>query len=401
MKLTYLGATILCVIGILYWPSGARLVQPLYLDGRFEDWEGRTHFNDRKMTEYDNKVYRTMLWDTNKNEQLIYFMVELHQPVPAGSSISSRLFCDINDNGDYNDAVDKYARINYRPVTADRGEVSVELYSVRGEFLFRYEGLWGEGYKDAGSRRFEFAIPLSYLNISTGQPFRFYLSDMGAAGERLPNSGDVQWWKPFPTLVRERATIINLALVWLVFLFIFHRNRIWLFYYIWGAVGLTFILILLFRGSFIEHHIENLTGIALHHSLKLFGVVSYLFDKAPGTILVFIRIDQSWTSIDINLENSGIIEVSVYLGLALFYPVFSVFKRVIVALSGAVLIFFFNFLRLMLVIPLISWGGRDFSFIAHTLAGRIFFLGLVIILCWYTFSRPALAKVRREIVENA
>jgi exosortase family protein XrtG len=383
---------------ILLWPPGSLFLQKIRLDGQFDDWKGRTSYHiDFKDDASKSRRLKSMSWGTNENERILYFMVELREPVKEGSSYVCRLNLDINDNGSYNNAIDKFAKVLYEP-TYDTGEVLVELYSSQGKLLSTYEGDWGEGSISGGSC-FEFSIPMADLHVYPAQYIRFYLSTAVLQDDRIPSEGDIQW-KPFPVVVRNRIWITFLALCWLTGSFILYRHRIWLFYYIWSAVGFTFLFILLFRGSLLEYRIEHLTGLALHHLLNYFDIITFVFDKAPGTILVFIKIDESWTTIDIDIESSGILEIGVFLGLILFYPVCRLSKRILYSLVGVAALLSFNMVRLMIIVAIIYSFGRNFNFLAHTLFGRILFFFFIVLIYWHLMTRPTLVRVKED-VENA
>jgi len=397
MRLFYFFIAVICVAAILLWPQGSLFVQKIRLDGQFDDWKGLAFYQaDFIDKELKNRKLKSLSWGTNENERILYYMVELLEPVEEGSSYVCRLAFDINDNGRYDSGIDKFAEVFYKPAY-NAGEVLVELYSSGGKLLSAYEGNWGEGTLSGGSR-FEFSIPMAHLHVYPAQYIRFYLSSTVIQDGYIPSEGDIQW-KPFPVVVKNRIMIATLALFWLLGSILLYRHRIWLFYYIWSAVGFTFLFILLFRGSFLEYRIEYLTGLALHHLLNYFGIATHVFDKAPGTILVFIKIDNSWTTIDIDIESSGILEIGVFLGLILFYPAYGFFRRILYSAAGVIALLSFNMVRLMIVVAIIYSGGRSFNFLAHTLFGRIVFFFFIVLLYWHLMTRPTLAKVKED-VEN-
>ncbi len=295
MRLFHFFIAVLCAAVILLWPPGSWFMQKFGLDGQFDDWKGRaSYLSDYKDNDSIGRKLKSLSWGTKENERNLYFMIELFEPVKTGSSFVCRLSFDINDNGSYDDGIDKFAKVLYKP-GHDTGEVLVELYSSQGKLLSTYEGDWGEGSISGGSC-FEFSIPMADLHIYPAQYIRFYLSSAAVKGDRLPSEGDIQW-KPFPVMVRDRGKITVFAMLWLLGSVVLYRHRIWLFYYIWSAVGFTFLFIMVFRGSFLEYRIEYWTGLVLHHLLQYVDITTYVFDKAPGTILVFIKMDNSWTTL--------------------------------------------------------------------------------------------------------
>lgn len=188
--------------------------------------------------------------------------------------------------------------------------------------------------------------------------------------------------------------------IWGLVAYFLHHHRIWLFFYIWTAVGFTIMSILLLRTSQVEYAIEQLTGLVLHYSLAYVNIKTFIFDKAPGTVLVLLALENSWTCIDIDIECSGLLEACVLLGLLLFYPTLTLWKRMWYSFVGLTSLFIVNLIRLFTIVLTLNSGGRDTMFIAHTLLGRLVFFALIIIVYWYVFTRPSLEKVRRN-VDNA
>jgi exosortase family protein XrtG len=395
--MTLLGS-ILVVTVIWFWPPGSWFVEDCKLDGQFGDWRGRAYLGDEEGDAPEGQDLKALYWSTNQNEQLLYFMLERYPVVNNRSILVERLYFDINANGNYSDKIDKYAEISYQPNREHLGQVKVELFSVQGILLNTYSGSWGEGYLDGG-QRLEFSLPMNRLQVYPAQSIRFYLAGIGANVDRLPNEGDNQW-APFPVTVKSKYSIVIVCLTWMAITLFLYRNRIWVFYYVWGAVGLCCLLILLLHGSWVEYKLQYETSMLLHHILDYFGIVTRVFDKAPGALLVLIEVDNNWTTIDIDIENSGFLEVCIIFSLVMFYPVYRWGRRTVVALSGVLVVYVINLIRLLIVIAVIHQGGRDMSFIAHTVIGRFFFFIFIIALYWRIMTKPTLTKVR-EFIKDA
>lgn len=387
--------SILVIIFIWIWPPGSWLVQQIQLDGKFDDWQGKAFLTEEKDNTSTGQDFEAIFWNTNENENKIYFMVKRFASNNQHRELVCRLYFDINANGSYQDAVDKYAEITYRPNDQSLGQVDVHLYSMAGKFLAAYQGNWGESYQNGG-RQFEFVISMDDLQVMVTQPIRFYLAGIGSKVDRLPDKGDIQW-APFPVSVKSRLSTACICLIWLVITIFFYQQRIWVFYYMWGAVGLTCVLVLLLSGSFVEYWLEQQTSIILHHVLGYFDIITYVFDKTPGTLLVLMKMDNNWTTLDIDIENSGILEMCIGSGLILFYPVYSRVKKVFVTIAGLGAVYVFNLVRLVVVIFTIHTWGRNMNFIAHTLVGRLLFFVLVIALYWQILTRPTLKRIKRDV----
>lgn len=388
-------AIALIALVVWLWPPGTWLVPDCEIDGKFADWRGRTSIDDPGQDGRSGQDFKKLAWATNENDDRIYFMIERYNPQPATLKMNGRLYFDINGNGSYNNEIDKYAQISYQPRSQGWGDVAVYLYSVTGELQGKYIGRWGEGPK-AEFSRCEFALPMEDMQAYPGHPLHFYLSDVSNHYDRLPDQSDVQW-APFPVVSKSRPSIAITCLIWLAITVFFYHHKLWVFHYIWGSVGLCCVLILFFHASFVEYRLEAFTSWVLHYILGLWNIVTYLFDRAPGTLLVLIKVDSSWTTIAIDIENSGLIEMCVIFTLIIFYPVYHWRKRTITALAGVLGIFVINIIRLLLVITLIHTGGRNMSFIAQTLFGRLVFFVLSIALYWQLITRPSLNKIRRNV----
>ena len=377
--------------------SSAWAETPFVLDGKFNDWEGRASLDDVQGDGGEGDDFKLISWGTNENEQKLYFMIERYTTADPAVVITCRLYFDVNSNGKYEDSIDKYVEIVYSPARADSGLVEVQIRTISGKLLENYRGNWGEGYAGGGEKS-EFAMPMSTLDIYPAQPVRFYLSNADNRGDRLPGRGD-NLWAPFPSRVKKWQDTAVIFMIWLIIVIILRRHRIWIFYYVWAAVGLTFILIFLLRGSPLEQGLEYVAGLAIHNMLSYFDIKTYIFDKAPGTLLVLIEIDNSWTTLDIDIENSGLLEMCIFAGLLLFYPAYGRRQKFLYVTTGIALVYLINMLRLVTVIMLIHWGGRNMMFLAHTLFGRLVFFVLIVGLYWHVFTRPSLKK-NKENVEN-
>ena len=395
MKRWIYGLTTVLLIFLIVWlfPPGSIFVPDCELDGSFEDWQGRTFLSDVEGDGCSHNDFKKISWATNENESSLYFMIERFAAFSGKNRLDARMFFDINANGSYEDLVDKYVDLSYYP---NNGQVNARIYTVDGRLKGTYSGQWGE-ISSAGGSRFEFSLPMDELRVYPAQTIRFYITDIsGTQLGRLPDQGDIQW-SPFPVYFQSRLSIGLACLIWLLLTVFFHHNRIWVFYYVWGSVGLCCLMILLFHGSLVEYRLEHYTSLILHHLLAYLDIMTYIFDKAPGTLLVLIKVDNSWTTIAIDIENSGFLEMCIVFGLIIFYPVYRWRKRIGAALLGVSGVYAINLLRLMVVICLIHKGGRDMSFIAHTLIGRLLFFTLVIALYWKLITKATLKKIKENV----
>jgi len=196
----------------------------------------------------------------------------------------------------------------------------------------------------------------------------------------------------------ELSAIAPLMGVWLVAVFFFRRYRIWLLYYLVGAIGLAFALIFLGRLFFLETAMEQLTAYTTHLVCNLAGIPTKIFQAAPGSLLVMIITqDIGWTVVQITIECSGLLETAAVLGMVLFYPGWSWRKRSWLSAVGIVTIFVANIARLFFIVEILHHGGKDTIFVSHTIAGRAIFFVLSVGIYWFVITRPTLHDVRSKL----
>lgn len=193
MKLFFIVAAFL--INIWFLPAVTYAGSGLMLDGRFSDWTGQANLNDPSGDSQVGYDLRYLYWGTNPGESNLYFMAQRYDPSNNYQGVIYYLYIDVNNNGSYNDLVDRYALVDYTPYK-NRSDVWVDLFSASGSYITTDYGDWGEGVREGG-KKCEFRLSMSDLGISPGQPIRFYITSNGSPPDRLPDSGDIQW-SPVP-----------------------------------------------------------------------------------------------------------------------------------------------------------------------------------------------------------
>jgi exosortase family protein XrtG len=177
--------------------------------------------------------------------------------------------------------------------------------------------------------------------------------------------------------------------LYVFFLFILWKKRIWILYYLAAAFGFSLAVIGTSLNFGFEKDAERVvmaTLQALWHNfdgrIALYSETALLIPDPTG-----------WSILSVNVECSALIEISVVAGLTLFYPGFSLRRKIASAIVGSVLTSFSNLLRLSLIVLLVYTFGKPATFFAHAYIGRLFFLSTVILIYWYLFTRPTLAFV--------
>ena len=133
----------------------------------------------------------------------------------------------------------------------------------------------------------------------------------------------------------------------------------------------------------------------------MLGIPTRVFEAAPGNILVWVVVQEpGWTVVRIDLECSGLLEMSVLSGLILFYPLRSVGKRVGLTLLGWAAIAGANVVRILTIILILHLFGKRSILIAHTVVGRIVFFALTAALYWFTLSKPTIRILAGSLQER-
>lgn len=186
---------IFIVLALIFGPAQLAYASPITLNGKFADWDGQACMNDPAKDATSANDILKFCWANNEDDSNLYFMVER----ASGSnfyymfSVNYRLFLDINDDGAYNGATDAYVDIFYSPLFS--GLVIAYTYRSDGTSLGSTNGYWGDTVA-RGGRKCEFSVSMEQLGIYPAQPIRMYIS---SNGDRVPDSGDIQW-SPIPIM---------------------------------------------------------------------------------------------------------------------------------------------------------------------------------------------------------
>jgi exosortase family protein XrtG len=123
-----------------------------------------------------------------------------------------------------------------------------------------------------------------------------------------------------------------------------------------------------------------------------------VFRAAPGAILVLVvSQDVGWTMLQVTVESSGLLETGVISGMLLFYPGWSLRRRIIFTICAILATYIANIVRLMVIVLTLHEMGKNSLLISHTIVGRAVFFALVILIYWYLMTRPTLRTVRHKI----
>ncbi|MBN1580843.1 MAG: hypothetical protein JXA89_09090 [Anaerolineae bacterium] len=196
--------------------------------------------------------------------------------------------------------------------------------------------------------------------------------------------------------------LIVAFVLWIAALLFFHHYRIWLIFYTVASVGLAFLLI--FAGTRLlplERWLEIATAYSTHAISHVVGIPTRIFEAAPGNILVWVVFQEpGWTVVRVDLECSGLLEMSVLSGLVLFYPAWSVGKRLWLVLLGWLATLASNIVRVLSIIWILHALGKRSIFIAHTIAGRLIFFVLVAAFYWLILTKGTLHVLNKRLQQR-
>ncbi|MCH8102897.1 MAG: LPXTG cell wall anchor domain-containing protein [Chloroflexi bacterium] len=209
-------------------------VRDITLDGEFEDWNGMPNVADiaDDASKSRGDLYR-LFWANDVNGTTVFWQVERYgsDGLPFGEldltneqtkKVKYTVFIDANNNGDFDDNIDRHVRVSYDPGPSD-SKVTVDVRPAQG-------GNWeniakNQDYGDSegeGGHRVEFAVSWSDLGISFGQPIRMIVES--DRDDRLPNTGDIQW---SPASILGLPVLIVLFLAGVIVIWWFKGRHVW------------------------------------------------------------------------------------------------------------------------------------------------------------------------------
>lgn len=183
------------------------------------------------------------------------------------------------------------------------------------------------------------------------------------------------------------------SIVYLLLVRFLWSRRLWLPYYALAVFGLTFIIVLTAQAF----KLDSLLGA---YEMRHTHIVTDWF-KIPARVIgsdsIMIADSNGWSILAIGIECSAILELSIFLGLILFYPAFSALKKSSILTAGLIGTYLVNIVRISIIVGMVHWLGKETIFIAHAVVGRLFFFTAVILLYWFLLTRPTLDHIAQEV----
>jgi exosortase family protein XrtG len=180
---------------------------------------------------------------------------------------------------------------------------------------------------------------------------------------------------------------------YLIGLLLIRRRRWGLVGYLWSAFGLAALIILI--GSFGDWHepLGAFQASLLTTASSWFGVALTTLDRAT----LVVPDPTGWSVLQIGIECSTLIELSVFAGLILFYPRFPAEERLLRLLLGVAATLAINMLRLGVIVLMVSTLGKPAVPWAHAVVARLVFFVGVVYVYWRMLTLPTLWMVRRDL----
>ena len=102
--------------------------------------------------------------------------------------------------------------------------------------------------------------------------------------------------------------LVTLFMLWAGAVAFLRYSRSWLPFYVLGAVGCAYWLILVFSNLFgLEPFLAHSVAWVVHIVSNLVGIPTRIFEGAPGVLLVLVIFQEiGWTVLQVGIESSGL-----------------------------------------------------------------------------------------------
>ncbi len=181
--------------------------------------------------------------------------------------------------------------------------------------------------------------------------------------------------------------------VYLAGLLLLRKARKGLLAYLWDAFGLAAILI--FAGQ--------IGGWNTPLGSLQAGILAWISNLVGGGLQIVeggglvVPDPTGWSILQIGIECSALIEISIFIGLMLFYPRLPPGERVRRIGAGVLATIAVNLIRLAIIAVMVATLGKPIVPWAHAIVGRLVFFVGILFLYWRMLTLPTLMMVRREL----
>lgn len=195
------------------------------------------------------------------------------------------------------------------------------------------------------------------------------------------------------------VVLVLAAAGWALLVRFFWKAGAWLPYFVAGAAGCAFLLIVGLREVVPgETLLRAATAATVNQTAWLLGVHTRVTAASPGDLLVVgVPHHNEWTMLSIGIECSGLLELCTLFGLVLFFPALPMPRRLRVLALALGLTFIANIVRMVVIVLAVAYGGQSTLEIAHVVFGRLVFFVLAIGIYWFAITRPTLEAVSARL----
>ncbi|MDD6771155.1 MAG: exosortase family protein XrtG [Inconstantimicrobium porci] len=178
-----------------------------------------------------------------------------------------------------------------------------------------------------------------------------------------------------------------MIIIWIYFLYVFHRANLKFFEFLFGSIGL-FVVLMIFVRPYLTVPLAKLICAAE----GVIGDITGMFKDYYDYGLLFINNKHGAISLYIDYECSGVIEIMTLSSMLWFFPSYRLIEKTIINLAAVLFIFLANLIRITLICTIVFCFGPRYFYIAHTVIGRLVFYALSIMMYFYIFTRTQVIR---------
>jgi exosortase family protein XrtG len=190
---------------------------------------------------------------------------------------------------------------------------------------------------------------------------------------------------------KEMDTILLLILVAfgaiIYLLRVFSKGKLEFAKFAVGAILVFFTLFFAFEDIMTPILARTVTGFS-----GVFGDLFGTFSAYPEYSLLFISHKGETISLYVDYECAGFIEITIYIALLSFFPLYKWYEKVWYGIGGVSLLFLINILRIVLICTCVYIFGNSAFYLSHAILGRFLFYTLSMCVYFYVFTRPQIMR---------
>jgi exosortase family protein XrtG len=159
--------------------------------------------------------------------------------------------------------------------------------------------------------------------------------------------------------------------------------------YLWGSTGMILFYMIWLQKLVavpVSNCITTLSGII--------GNATGYFTAYYSYSAIFVKSMVQSMLLQIDVDCSGSIEIGVFISLLVFFRVYDVAERFLIAVIGTMYIIFANAIRVSIICIAVYYGGYGAYNVVHSYVGRVIFYLLSILLYFEVFTRGQISNMK-------